>query len=67
LYIARQDRAADYRRQAQEARAMAHWMSLNNTKHQQLLGVAKHLEALADLEEREARKVAPVQSPKLEA
>jgi len=46
---------------------MAHWMSLNNTKHQQLLGVAKHLEALADLEEREARKVAPVQSPKLEA
>ena len=66
MYIARQDRAADYRRQAQEARAMANWMSPDDTKHQ-LVGVAKHLDALADLEEREARKVALVRSPKLEA
>jgi predicted esterase YcpF (UPF0227 family) len=66
LYIARQDRAADYRRQAQEARAMANWMSPDDTKHQ-LLGVARHLEALADLEEREARKAAPGRNPKQEA
>ncbi|MXQ12410.1 hypothetical protein [Microvirga makkahensis] len=66
LYIARQDRATDYRRQAQEARAMANWMSPDDIKHQ-LLGVAKHLEALADLEERHARKVAPARSPELKA
>jgi hypothetical protein len=65
VYIARQDRAADYRRQAADARAMATWISPADPKHQ-LLEVARHLEALAELEEREARKVAPVQDPRQE-
>jgi hypothetical protein len=56
VYIARQDRAADYRRQAEEARAMAQLISLNDAKDQ-LLEIAKHLEMMADLKEREARKL----------
>jgi hypothetical protein len=63
VYVPRQDRAADYRRQAKEARAMAKWISLNDTKHHLLEVAAKHLEALAEIEEREARKVALIQSP----
>jgi hypothetical protein len=44
---------------------MATWISPADPKHQ-LLEVARHLEALAELEEREARKVAPVQDPRQE-
>jgi len=56
LYIARQDRAADYRRQAEEARVMAKWPSLNESKGL-LLEIAEHLDEMAKLEEREARKL----------
>jgi len=56
LYIARQDRAADYRRQAEEARVMAKWPSLNESEGL-LLEIAEHLDDLAKLEEREAKKV----------
>jgi hypothetical protein len=40
---------------------MANWISLNNVK-EQLLELAHHLEALAEIEEREVRKVAPIQT-----
>ena len=45
---------------------MANRMCLNDAKHH-LLQAAKHLKALAVIEEREARKVTPVQSFQLEA
>jgi hypothetical protein len=67
MYVPRQDRAADYRRQAEEARAMAKWISLNDTKHQLLEVAAKHLEALAEIEEREARKVDALQASSMDA
>ena len=59
MYITRQDRAADYRRQAEEARSAATMVSLNDAKHQ-LLEIAHLLEELAGIEECEARKVAPL-------
>jgi hypothetical protein len=46
---------------------MAQWISLNDTKHQLLEVAAKHLEALAEIEEREARKVDALQAPSTEA
>ncbi|WP_262299682.1 hypothetical protein [Microvirga sesbaniae] len=46
------DKAADYRRQAQETRAVAKWLSLNDDR-QRLLDDANRLEALAETEERQ--------------
>jgi hypothetical protein len=55
VYTTRQDRAADYRRQAEEARSAATMVSLSDAKHQ-LLEIAHLLEELAEIEEHEARK-----------
>jgi predicted MarR family transcription regulator len=66
LYVPRQDHVADYRRQAQDARAMASWISPNEANHQ-LLEVARHLEAMAEIEERAAREAASTMSPPSEA
>ena len=49
------DKAKDDRRQAQEARDIAQWISLLDVK-QQLLATARHLETLAEVEEQEAQK-----------
>jgi hypothetical protein len=65
VYVPRFERAADYRRQAEDARGMANWISLDNAK-QQLLAVARHLEAMAEIEEREARKTTSIQNPRPE-
>ena len=51
--------AADYRRQAEEARSAATMVSLSDAKHQ-LLEIAHLFEELAEIEEPEARKVAPL-------
>lgn len=57
------DKAKDYRRQAQEARHTARWISLRDVRHQ-LLETARHLEALAEIEEQEALKITPLEMPK---
>ncbi|WP_165820073.1 hypothetical protein [Microvirga sp. KLBC 81] len=44
---------------------MANWISLNDAKRQ-LLDVAWHLEAMAELEERGAHKTTPMQNPQPE-
>jgi hypothetical protein len=63
VYVPRFERAADYRRQAQDARAIANWITLNDAR-QQLVALSQHLEALAEIEEREARKTVPIQNPR---
>ncbi len=55
MFISRLDKAAEYRRQAQQARAVAAWISLNDVR-QQLLETARHLEVLAEEEETGARE-----------
>ncbi len=55
--------AETYRRQAKEARDVAKWISMLDVK-QQLFETAQHLEALAEIEEQEARKIVPVETPK---
>jgi hypothetical protein len=60
------DQAADYRRRAEEARAMARLISLIDTKTH-LLETARHLEVLAEIEEQKVRQVAPIETPKPKA
>jgi hypothetical protein len=60
MYSPRYDKAAEYRRQAQEVRDLARQISINDARTQ-LLETAMHLEALAEEEERQARTVTPVQ------
>ena len=55
MYVARQDRASDYHRQAEEARSTADMVSLSEAKHQ-LLEIAHLLEELAEVEEHEERR-----------
>ncbi len=66
MHIPRYDKAAEYRRRAAEARALAQQLSLRDAR-EQLYRMAEHCEALAEAEEREARKVAPIRKPKPEA
>ena len=54
MFISRLNKAAEYRQQAQQARAVAAWISINETR-QQLLETARHLEMLAEDEERRAQ------------
>ena len=60
MLVSRLNRAAEHRRQAQEARAVAAWISLKDVR-EQLLATARDLEALADEEERLVQEVSPVQ------
>ena len=66
VHIPRYDKAAEYRRRAAEARALAQQISLRDTR-EQLYKMVDHYETLAQAEEREARKVAPIRTPKPEA
>jgi hypothetical protein len=66
VHIPRYDKAAEYRRRATEARAAAQQISLREARAQ-LHSMAEHYEALAEAEEHEARKVAPIRMPKPEA
>ena len=63
MYSPRYDKAAEYRRQAQEVREIACQISINDARRQ-LLETAKHLEALAEEEERRVRETAPDQVPR---
>ena len=58
MSVDRLDKAAEYRRQAREARAMAEWIRLNEAKHQ-YLELARHLEARAEIEEQAAQETVP--------
>jgi hypothetical protein len=60
------DKAAEYRQQAESIRAIARQISLNEPKNQ-LLDTAKHLEMLAEEEERKAQQAAFHSEPKPEA
>ncbi|PVE24120.1 hypothetical protein DC522_12585 [Microvirga sp. KLBC 81] len=62
MYSPRCDKAAEYRRQAQEVRNLARQISINDARGQ-LRATAMHLEALAEEEERRAGNVAPAQGP----
>jgi hypothetical protein len=55
MFVDRLDKPAEYRRQAQETRTVAKWISLTDVKRQ-LLELAKDLEARAEMEEREPQK-----------
>ncbi|KLK90854.1 hypothetical protein AA309_23320 [Microvirga vignae] len=66
MFVPPLDKAAEYRRQANDARATAKWISLLDVKHQ-LLEMARHLDVLAEIEEQKARQTAPIQTPKPEA
>ena len=61
MLVTQLNRAAEYRRQAQQARAVAAWISLQDVR-QQLLETARHLETLAEDEERRAREMMPPHS-----
>ena len=63
MYFPGHDKAAEYRRQAEEARNLARQVSINDARRQ-LLETAMHLEALAEEEERRVRPTAPVQAPR---
>ncbi len=60
MLISRLDRAAEYRRQAQQARAVAAWISLKDVRAQ-LLATARRLEILAEAEERLVQEASPAQ------
>ena len=61
MLVTQLNRAAEYRRQAQQARAVAAWISLQDVR-QQLLETARDLEVLAEGEERRAREMRLPQS-----
>ena len=61
MLVARLNRAAEHRQQAQEARVVAAWISLKDVR-EQLLATARDLEALADEEERLVQEVSPAQA-----
>jgi hypothetical protein len=62
----RPDKAAEYRQEAESIRAVARQVSLNETRNQ-LLDAARHLEVLAEEEERKARQIDSHSEPKPEA
>jgi hypothetical protein len=62
LYSPRHDKAAEYRRQAQEVRDLVRQISINDARRQ-LLETAMHLEALAEEEERRVQEPAAIQTP----
>jgi len=65
VYSPRHDKAAEYRRQAQEVRDLARQISINDARRQ-LLATAMHLEALAEEEERRALQGSvPPRAPQL--
>jgi len=59
------DKAAEYRRLAEEARTMAKRAWIQDA-HDKLLATARQFETLADIEERGLRKTAPVQGSRPE-
>ncbi len=63
MLVSRLNKAAEYRRHAQEARTVAAWISLKDVR-EQLLATARHLETLAEEEERLAQEAGPAQSLK---
>ncbi len=63
MLVSRLNKAAEYRRHAQEARAVAAWISLKDVR-EQLLVTARHLEVLAEEEERLVQEAGPVQVTK---
>src|SRR3712207_4664911 len=65
MYIPSHDKAAEYRRLAEEARTMARQISIQDGRAK-LLETARHFETLADLEERGVRQTVPVQGSKPE-
>ena len=66
MFIPPNDKAAEYRRRAQEVRQTAKWISLQDAK-KHLLDTARHLDALAESEEQKALQVAPIKTPKPQA
>jgi hypothetical protein len=58
VFVPPHDKAAEYRRRAQEARDLAQQISLKDVKRH-LLETAKNLEILAEAEERRAREAGP--------
>src|SRR3712207_6618433 len=65
MYVPSHDKAAEYRRLAEEARTMARQISIQDGRAK-LLEAARHFETLADLEERGVRQTVPVQGSKRE-
>ncbi len=61
MVVSRLNKAAEYRRHAQEARTVAAWISLKDVQ-EQLLATARHLEVLVEEEERLVQEASPVQS-----
>ncbi|MGF9765060.1 hypothetical protein AAII07_59445 [Microvirga sp. 0TCS3.31] len=59
------DKAAEYRRQAQEIRTIVQKISINDVRCQ-LLETAMHLEALAEEEERRVHADSPKPKPQSE-
>jgi len=53
------DKAAEYRRRAQEAREQANF-AWNQATQDQLLNLAAHLEVLVEIEEIKALQIAPI-------
>ena len=62
----RHNMATGFRRQAAAIRAVANSISLNDVK-QKLFESAKHLDALAEEEERKAQSASPVLGPQPKA
>lgn len=60
------NKADDYRRKAEKIRTMARQINLNEARDQ-LLNAAKHLEVLAEEEERKAQQAASPSEPNPEA
>ena len=65
MRILRHDKAAEYRRLAEEARTMAEQISIRDARDR-LLATARQFEILAGLEESGVRKTVPVQGSKPE-
>ncbi len=65
MQIPNHDKATEYRRRAQEARDDAAWMSIISTR-EHLLETARHLEILAEAEERQAQRMDVTEAPKPE-
>ena len=59
-------KAAEYRLRAQRTRETAEWFLFEDVRHQ-LFEAARHLEALAEQEERRARKMASRPDPEPDA
>ncbi|MCB8822866.1 hypothetical protein LJD17_20255 [Microvirga rosea] len=63
MYSPRYDKAAEYRRLAEESRTLARQISINDARRQ-LLETAKHLELLAQEEERRMQMAGSKPEPK---